>query len=173
MPSWFTAPFFCCILNVSPLQSLLLPLYSALFLATSLLLVPLSTPSNPPSSPLLQSHSSSWTLASISYKVWGGEYQMRGAGERNKDFSLFFNIKIKKLETRREWHMLCCRWVAGRVAIRSAAGLSDSTTLMPTSFLNSNYRLMGVFSSLGCCSCGWFTVIRPPGTHRLTLPIIH
>lgn len=96
MPSRFTAPFFCCILNVSPLQSLLLPLYSALFLATSLLLVPLSTPSNPPSSPLLQSHSSSWTLASISYKVWGGEYQMRGAGERNKDFSLFFNIKKNK-----------------------------------------------------------------------------
>ncbi|KAK5852780.1 hypothetical protein PBY51_006621 [Eleginops maclovinus] len=69
--------------------------------------------------------------------------------------------------------MLGCQWVAGRFVICSAAGLSDSATLVPPSFLNSNYGLMGVFSSLGCCSCGWFTVIRPRGTHRLTLPITH
>lgn len=42
---------------------------------------------------------------------------------------------------------------------------------MPTGFLNSNYRLMGVFSSLGCCSCGWFRVIRLRDTHWLALPI--
>lgn len=30
---------------------------------------------------------------------------------------------------------------------------------------------MGVFSLLGCCSCGWFAVIRPRGAQRLMLPI--
>lgn len=121
-----------------------------------------------PFSLMPQSH----TLASISYKVWGEEYQMRGTRGRNKDLSFQHKNKTKTWKPT-EWHMLCCQWVAGRFVIRPSAGLSVFAMLVPASFLNSNYRLIGVFSLLGCCSCGWFTVIRPHGTHRLTLPITY
>lgn len=115
-------------------------------------------------------------LASISYKSEGKNTKWEALERRNRDLSFQHRGRKKKTERcgNQQSHTRC-------VVNESQGGLwsarqpllSVFAALVPASFLNSNYRLMGVFSLLGCCSCGWFTVIRPRGTHRLMLPITH
>lgn len=62
--------------------------------------------------------------------------------------------------------------IAGRDWLGSQSGWFCDAPV-PTTFINSNYQLMGVFSSLDRCSCGWFAVIRRCGTHWCTPPVWH
>lgn len=102
-------------------------------------------------------------LAWISRASEGGEEcRVRGTKEKKRG-SLSSQSEGEKKKYKKVAHA-----ASSTIRRQSLPGASFRASQLPKQQLR---RLMGVFSLLGCCSCGWFAVIRPCGAQRLMLPI--